>query len=70
MADTTVVKELKAKVSRIKLLLLDVDGVLTDGKIIYDSAGRDTKNFHVTDGLGITLLKKAGIPTVLISAKG
>ncbi|MBL7151177.1 MAG: HAD hydrolase family protein [Candidatus Omnitrophica bacterium] len=70
MAETSVVKELKLKVNKIKLLLLDVDGVLTDGKIIYDSAGRDTKNFSVTDGLGITLLKKAGIPTVLISAKG
>lgn len=70
MAETSVVKELKLKVNKIKLLLLDVDGVLTDGKIIYDSAGRDTKNFCVTDGLGVTLLKKAGIPTVLISAKG
>lgn len=54
----------------IKLLLLDVDGVLTDGRIIYDSKGRDSKFFDVHDGLGVYLLKKAGIPTILITAKG
>ena len=54
----------------IKLLLLDVDGVLTDGRIIYDSKGRDSKFFDVHDGLGVYLLKKSGIPTILITAKG
>ncbi len=54
----------------IKILLLDVDGVLTDGRIIYDSKGRDAKFFDVHDGMGVYLLKKAGIPTVLITAKG
>ncbi|MBC8357439.1 MAG: HAD-IIIA family hydrolase [Candidatus Aminicenantes bacterium] len=58
------------KAKKIKLLLLDVDGVLTDGRIIYDSAGRDSKFFDVHDGLGVYLLKKAGIPTILITAKG
>lgn len=57
------------KAKKIKLLLLDVDGVLTDGRIIYDSQGRDLKFFDVYDGLGINLLKKIGIPTILISAK-
>ncbi len=37
----------------IKLLLLDVDGVLTDGRIVYDSKGRDSKFFDVHDGLGV-----------------
>jgi len=55
---------------KIKLLLLDVDGVLTDGRIIYDSKGRDSKFFNVHDGLGVYLLKKANISTVLITAKG
>lgn len=55
---------------RVKLLLLDVDGVLTDGRIVYDSRGRDSKFFDVHDGLGVYLLKKAGIPTILITAKG
>jgi len=54
----------------VRILLLDVDGVLTDGRIIYDSKGRDSKFFDVHDGLGVYLLKKAGIPTVLITAKG
>ncbi len=58
------------KAKKIKLLLLDVDGVLTDGRIVYDSHGRDMKFFDVHDGLGVYLLKKAGIPTILITAKG
>ena len=58
------------KVKKIKILLLDVDGVLTDGRIIYDSRGRDSKFFDVHDGMGVYLLKKAGIPTILITAKG
>ncbi|MCU0651563.1 MAG: HAD-IIIA family hydrolase [Candidatus Omnitrophica bacterium] len=58
------------KAKKIKLLLLDVDGVLTDGRIIYDSHGRDLKNFSVQDGLGVFCLYKAGIKTILITAKG
>lgn len=58
------------KAKKVKLLLLDVDGVLTDGRIIYDSRGGDLKFFDVKDGLGVYLLKKAGIPTILITAKG
>jgi len=58
------------KAKNIKLLLLDVDGVLTDGRIIYDSHGRDMKFFDVHDGLGVYVLKKAGIKTILITAKG
>lgn len=57
------------RAKKIKLLMLDVDGVLTDGRIIYDSRGRDSKFFDVHDGMGVYLLKKAGIPTVLITAK-
>jgi 3-deoxy-D-manno-octulosonate 8-phosphate phosphatase (KDO 8-P phosphatase) len=63
-------EELTHKAKRIKLLLLDVDGVITDGRIVYDSRGRDMKFFDVHDGLGVYLLKNAGIPTVLITAKG
>ncbi|MFH1338275.1 MAG: HAD-IIIA family hydrolase [Candidatus Omnitrophota bacterium] len=57
------------RAKKIKLLLLDVDGVLTDGRIIYDSKGYDSKFFDVHDGLGVYMLKKAEIPTVLITAK-
>lgn len=58
------------KINKIKVLLLDVDGVLTDGRIIYDSHGRDLKFFDVHDGMGVYLLKKSGIPAVIITAKG
>ena len=58
------------KIKKIKVLLLDVDGVLTDGRIVYDSRGRDSKFFDVHDGMGVHLLQKCGIPTALITAKG
>ncbi len=57
------------KAKKVKVLLLDVDGVLTDGRIIYDSHGRDMKFFDVHDGMGVHLLKRGGIPTILITAK-
>lgn len=63
-------QELNEKAKKVKLLLLDVDGVLTDGRIIYDSRGNDMKLFDVHDGLGVCLLKSGGIPTILITAKG
>lgn len=69
MAGDFISEELKLKASKIKLLLLDVDGVLTDGRIIYDSQGRDSKFFDVHDGLGIYVLHKFGIKTILITAK-
>ena len=62
--------QLTEKIKKIKLLILDVDGVLTDGRIIYDSKGRDSKFFDVHDGLGVYLLRRAGIKTILITAKG
>ena len=49
------------KLKGIKLLILDVDGVLTDGCIIYNDNGVETKAFNVKDGLGIKLLMEAGI---------
>ena len=49
------------KLKHIKLLILDVDGVLTDGGIIYNDNGVETKIFNVKDGLGIKLLMQAGI---------
>jgi 3-deoxy-D-manno-octulosonate 8-phosphate phosphatase (KDO 8-P phosphatase) len=62
-------ESLKEKARKVKLLLLDVDGVLTDGQIVYDSRGRDSKFFNVQDGLGVYMLQMSGIPTVLITAK-
>lgn len=61
--------DVKSRAEKIKLFILDVDGVLTDGRIIYGDAGDELKCFNVQDGLGIYLLSKIGIPTVIITAK-
>jgi 3-deoxy-D-manno-octulosonate 8-phosphate phosphatase (KDO 8-P phosphatase) len=53
----------------VKAIFFDVDGVLTDGRIIYDDAGREIKSFSVKDGLIISHLKKAGIITGAISGR-
>ncbi|HUV59649.1 MAG TPA: HAD-IIIA family hydrolase [Desulfatiglandales bacterium] len=57
------------KLKRIKLLLLDVDGVLTDGCIIYNDNGAETKIFNVKDGLGIKLLMEAGIQVGIVTGR-
>ncbi|MDD3345416.1 MAG: HAD hydrolase family protein [Candidatus Omnitrophica bacterium] len=69
MARKLTKKELDLRLKKIKLLLLDVDGVLTDGRIVYDSCGNDLKFFDVHDGLGVFVLRRAGIFTILITAK-
>jgi 3-deoxy-D-manno-octulosonate 8-phosphate phosphatase (KDO 8-P phosphatase) len=60
---------LKAKAKKIKMLLLDVDGVLTDGTIILDNKGNELKAFHVRDGHGIKLAQRAGITIGIITGR-
>ncbi len=55
--------------ARVKLLALDVDGVLTDGGVYYDDAGNETKRFHIQDGLGLVLARLAGLPVVWITGR-
>lgn len=62
-------QNLLTQASNVKLFVMDVDGVLSDGKIIYDANGVETKNFHVQDGFGIELLHKAGIKTAIITGR-
>lgn len=62
-------KEVLELFKKIKLLILDVDGVLTDGRIVYTSDGEELKFFHVLDGLGVYVLGRMGIPTVIVTAK-
>jgi len=57
------------KIKQIKLLILDVDGVLTDGKIIYNDSGEEIKAFDVRDGHGLKLLMRTGIEVVLITGR-
>ena len=59
----------REKIKLIKLLILDVDGVLTDGKIIYNDRGEEIKAFHVRDGHGLKLLMRAGIGIALITGR-
>ncbi len=53
----------------IRLLLLDVDGVMTDGGIIYDAHGTETKVFNVKDGHGIKMLQRQGIQVGIITGR-
>ena len=57
------------KIKAVKLLILDVDGVMTDGSIIYDDDGKEIKIFDVKDGHGIKLLMRAGIDVAIITAR-
>lgn len=59
----------KAIAENIKLLVLDVDGVLTDGSIILDNEGNEFKAFHVRDGHGIKMLANAGIHVAIITGR-
>ena len=58
-----------ANLEKIELLLLDVDGVLTDGKVILDADGRETKVFHVLDGAGIKYWRRVGKEVAIISGR-
>ena len=53
----------------IKLLALDVDGVLTDGRIYYGNNGEELKAFNIKDGLGIKLLQRAGVTVAIITGR-
>jgi len=57
------------KAKNIRLFLVDVDGVLTDGGIVYDVDGREIKRFHVRDGHGIKMLQRAGVEVGIITGR-
>lgn len=60
---------MQRKLEGIRLLLLDVDGVMTDGRIIYDGNGLETKFFNVKDGHGIKMLQRFGIEVGIITGR-
>ncbi len=62
-------KKLKQKFQQVKAVVFDVDGVLTDGRLIYGQNGDELKFFHSRDGLGIILLKPAGLKTAIITGR-
>jgi 3-deoxy-D-manno-octulosonate 8-phosphate phosphatase (KDO 8-P phosphatase) len=57
------------RASRVRLLLLDCDGVLTDGRITLTSDGDEEKSFHTRDGHGLVLLHRAGLKSAVISGR-
>ena len=61
--------ELAARCQPIELLVADVDGVLTDGVIVLDDRGVETKHFHVRDGLAYSLWHKAGKQAAILSGR-
>jgi len=62
-------KDIYRKASKVKLLILDVDGVLTDGRLYYTDDGKEIKAFNVLDGHGIVMLKNCGINVAIISGR-
>jgi 3-deoxy-D-manno-octulosonate 8-phosphate phosphatase (KDO 8-P phosphatase) len=64
-----ITEQIRERAARVKLLVLDVDGVLTDGRIIMDHEGREIKAFDVRDGHGIKLLREAGIEVAVLTGR-
>ena len=62
-------KNIKEKLKKIKMLILDVDGVMTDGRIIMDDTGRETKNFNVRDGHGLKILQRYGVKVAILTGR-
>ena len=61
--------ELQARAAQIKLLILDVDGVLTDGRIYIRDNGEEIKSFHTLDGHGLKMLQNSGVQTAIITGR-
>jgi len=67
MASGLETADLQSRLKKIKILILDVDGIMTDGRIFWLDGHGWTRNFHVRDGYGLKLLMKAGIQVAIIS---
>lgn len=61
--------QIKQRAQAIRLMVFDVDGVLTDGTLVYGANGEEVKHFNVKDGVGLKLLQTYGIEVAIISAK-
>jgi 3-deoxy-D-manno-octulosonate 8-phosphate phosphatase (KDO 8-P phosphatase) len=61
--------DFNSRAAAIRLVCFDVDGTLTDGRLIFDSQGHESKAFHVHDGQGLRLLEDSGIAVALITAR-
>ncbi len=61
--------DIRERAARIRLACFDVDGTLTDGRLFFDSEGRELKAFNVHDGQGLVLLRKRGITVAFVTAR-
>jgi 3-deoxy-D-manno-octulosonate 8-phosphate phosphatase (KDO 8-P phosphatase) len=61
--------QVDARCQRVRALVLDVDGVLTDGRLTYLPSGGESKTFHVRDGLGIQLIQASGVKVAFLSGR-
>jgi 3-deoxy-D-manno-octulosonate 8-phosphate phosphatase (KDO 8-P phosphatase) len=61
--------QIEARAKMLRVLVLDVDGVLTDGRLTYLPGGGESKTFHVRDGLGVQLLIASGVKVAIISGR-
>lgn len=61
--------DIRDRARRIRLVAFDIDGVMTDGGICYTGTGEEFKTFHVQDGLGLQLLRKAGIQLAIVTGR-
>ncbi|MBN8507709.1 MAG: phenylphosphate carboxylase subunit delta [Burkholderiales bacterium] len=57
------------KAKDVKLVILDVDGVMTDGRIVIDDNGLEQRNFDIKDGLGVVALQMSGVEVAIITSK-
>jgi 3-deoxy-D-manno-octulosonate 8-phosphate phosphatase (KDO 8-P phosphatase) len=63
------VSALAQRLAGVRLLVLDVDGVLTDGRLHFADGGTEAKAFHIQDGLGIQLLQRSGVQVAIVSGR-
>lgn len=61
--------DLRARARGVQLLVLDVDGVLTDGRLYYSASGDELKAFNIRDGLGLKLLRATGVEVALVTGR-
>jgi 3-deoxy-D-manno-octulosonate 8-phosphate phosphatase (KDO 8-P phosphatase) len=64
-----VIRDLVARARKIRLLVMDVDGVLTDGRMVLSDSGEELKMFHTHDGIGVALAHRAGLRTAMITGE-
>jgi 3-deoxy-D-manno-octulosonate 8-phosphate phosphatase (KDO 8-P phosphatase) len=62
-------EDVRRRALQVRVLILDVDGVLTDGRIVYDEFGDELKYFDVQDGAGMVLWRREGLKTAIITAR-